>query len=123
MAMGLKTVPFDISTIDEYNPDRVTKESGFYVTGDVVVVGASLEEHNNRLEEKEVTFLSHVAMAFGLKLDPAEMETIKTYPQPKTTTQLKAFIDLIGYYRRFIRNFSKIAKPLHSLLKKGVLYD
>jgi hypothetical protein len=57
-----------------------------------------------------------------VKPDVKRIEAVKEYPKPKTTGELKGFLGLVGYYLRFIPNFSKIAKPLTELLKKDTPY-
>jgi len=54
----------------------------------------------------------------GVKLDPSKILAVKEFPPPQTNKNIKQFLGLAGYYRRFIPNFSKIAKPLTNLLKK-----
>src|SRR5947208_14886095 len=54
----------------------------------------------------------------GIKPDPAKVEKVKNFPQPGNTTELRSFVGLISYYRRFIQDFSKISKPLFELTKK-----
>jgi len=68
---------------------------------------------------EEVSNLGHVIGQTGVRPDEKRIETVKEYPKPKTTRKLKCFLGLAGYYRRFIPNCSKIAKPLTELLKKG----
>ena len=57
-----------------------------------------------------------------MRPDEKRVEAVKSYPVPKTTQELKGFLCLAGYYKRFIPNFSKIAKPLTELLKKNKPY-
>jgi hypothetical protein len=58
----------------------------------------------------------------GVKPDGKRVEAVRNYPVPKTTRELKGFLGLAGYYRRFIPNFSRTAKPLTELLKKNTPY-
>nr|AAX92790.1 retrotransposon protein, putative, Ty3-gypsy sub-class [Oryza sativa Japonica Group] len=67
---------------------------------------------------KEVQFLGHVVNARGVAVDPANVESVTKWTPPRTVTQIRSFLGLAGYYRRFIENFSKIAKPMTQLLKK-----
>ena len=55
----------------------------------------------------------------GVKPDPQKVKAIKEFPTPKNTTDVKSFLGLAGYYRKFIQQFNKMAKPLNDLLKKG----
>jgi hypothetical protein len=51
-------------------------------------------------------------------VDPAKIEAVKDWEQPRNVTEVRSFWGLAGYYRRFIENFSKIARPMTNLLKK-----
>nr|AAV43999.1 putative polyprotein [Oryza sativa Japonica Group] len=66
----------------------------------------------------EVKFLGHVISAKGVAVDPETVTAVTDWRQPKTVTQIRSFLGLAGYYRRFIENFSKIARPMTQLLKK-----
>jgi hypothetical protein len=88
-------------------------------------VFARLRMHNLKLQpdkcellRKEVTYLGHKLTAEGLLPDPDKVQVVREFSTPTTTRQLKGFLGLTGYYRRFIPNFSKIAKPLTQLLKE-----
>ena len=56
-------------------------------------------------------------------MDPAKIESIKDWASPKTPTEIRQFLGLVGYYRRFIEGFSKIAKLMTKLTQKGVKFD
>ncbi|KAD0254408.1 hypothetical protein E3N88_44556 [Mikania micrantha] len=68
---------------------------------------------------KEVHFLGHVINRDGIHVDPAKIEAIKNWTTPSTPTEIRSFLGLAGYYRRFIANFSKIALPLTTLTQKS----
>ncbi|GJT69391.1 reverse transcriptase domain-containing protein [Tanacetum coccineum] len=70
---------------------------------------------------QEVHFLGHVVNSEGIHVDPSKIEAVKNWKPPKTPTEIRSFLGLAGYYRRFIANFSKIAKPL--TLLKDMLCD
>ncbi|KAI3821253.1 hypothetical protein L1987_08816 [Smallanthus sonchifolius] len=72
---------------------------------------------------KEVQFLGHVVNEKGIHVDPAKIEAVKNWKAPKTPTEVRSFLGLAGYYRRFISNFSKIAVPLTALTQKGKPYE
>jgi hypothetical protein len=68
---------------------------------------------------KEVTFLGHIITNGGIKVDPNKISEILNWKQPTDVSKIRRFLGLAGYYKRFIEGFSKIVKPLTSLLEKG----
>ncbi|GJU12145.1 putative reverse transcriptase domain-containing protein [Tanacetum coccineum] len=71
----------------------------------------------------KVQFLGHVIDSRGIHVDPAKIESIKDWASPKTPTEIRQFLGLAGYYRRFIEGFSKIAKSMTKLTQKEVKFD
>ncbi|GJZ75176.1 putative reverse transcriptase domain-containing protein [Tanacetum coccineum] len=71
----------------------------------------------------KVQFLGHVIDSQGIHVDSAMIESIKDWAFPKTLTKIRQFLGLAGYYRRFIKGFSKIAKSMTKLTQKGVKFD
>jgi hypothetical protein len=67
----------------------------------------------------EVPFLGHIISKGGISMDPVKVREIVGWKIPKTVTEVRSFLGLVGYYRRFIEGFSKIVKPMTSLLEKG----
>ncbi|VDI00395.1 Hypothetical predicted protein [Mytilus galloprovincialis] len=83
-------------------------------------------QHNLKLKpskctmfQTQVLFLGHVVSRDGVSCDPLKVETVKTWPIPRTVTEVKSYLGLAGYYRKFIPNFSQIASPLTGLTKKA----
>ncbi|GJT38034.1 putative reverse transcriptase domain-containing protein [Tanacetum coccineum] len=70
-----------------------------------------------------VQFLGHVINSQGVHVDPAKVEAIKSWSAPKSPTEVRQFLGLAGYYRRFIEGFSLIAKPLTKLTQKNKTYE
>ncbi|GJX89435.1 putative reverse transcriptase domain-containing protein [Tanacetum coccineum] len=68
-------------------------------------------------------FLCHVIDSEGIHVDPAKIESIKDWTSPKSPTEIRQFLGLAGYYRRFIEGFSKIAKPMTKLTQKKVKFE
>ncbi|GJV54067.1 putative reverse transcriptase domain-containing protein [Tanacetum coccineum] len=71
----------------------------------------------------KVQFLGHVIDSEGIHVDPAKIEAIKDWASPKTPTEIRQFLGLAGYYRRFIKGFSKIARPMTKLTQKSVKFE
>jgi len=112
----------------------------FVYLDDVIIFGETLQEHHTRLCEvfqklrqfnlriepdkceffkTELNYLGHVVTSEGVKPDPEKVKAIKNFPIPKNTTDVKSFLGLKGYYRKFIPQFSKTVTPLTELLKTG----
>ena len=71
---------------------------------------------------KEVGFLGHVISGEGIAVDPTKVVTVTNWEAPTSVGEIRSFLGLVGYYHRFIENFSKIAKPMTELLKKDTKF-
>ncbi|XP_071900995.1 uncharacterized protein [Coffea arabica] len=107
---------------------------------DILVYSKTREEHEQHLKEvlqtlrehqlyakfskcefwlEKVSFLGHVISKEGIAVDPAKVEAVTEWKRPDNPTEIRSFLGLAGYYRRFIKDFSKLASPLTDLTKKG----
>ena len=105
---------------------------------DIIVFSRTPEEHIHRLRavfeklkaaglklkpskcdffKKEIKYLGHVVSKQGVSSDPDKIKAVTEWPQPTTVTEVRSFLGFVSYYRRFIPNFSKVAKPLNQLLQ------
>jgi RNase H-like domain found in reverse transcriptase/Reverse transcriptase (RNA-dependent DNA polymerase) len=81
--------------------------------------GLKLRPDKCQMLQTEVVFLGHVVSKDGVKPDPTNISKIIGWPRPQTTKQVKQFVATGSYYRRFVKDFAKIARPLNELTKKG----
>ena len=111
---------------------------GVIYLDDIIVFSQTPEEHVHRLKavfnrlraaslklkpskcdlfRKEIKYLGHVVSNEGVSTDPDKIKSVTEWPQPTTVTEVRSFLGFVSYYRRFIPNFSKVAKPLNKLLQ------
>ena len=75
------------------------------------------------LMKKEILSLGHLVSGNDIRPDPVKVSGIKDWPVPKNVSQVRSFLGTTGYYRRFIKNYSMIARPLNDLLKKDAIWQ
>ncbi|CAI5669498.1 unnamed protein product [Oreochromis niloticus] len=89
------------------------------VFGAIRQAGLRLNPAKCRLLTRETTFLGHVISAQGIATDPAKVAAVRDWPTPSNVKELRSFLGLASYYRRFIKGFATTASPLHRLTDKG----
>ncbi|CAB0029104.1 unnamed protein product, partial [Trichogramma brassicae] len=83
----------------------------------------SIEPAKCQMLKSEAKVLGHIVGRGQIKADPAKIEAVRHYPMPTTQKKVKQFLGLTSYYRRFIKGYATIARPLQKLLKKTVKFE
>ena len=71
---------------------------------------------------ESVAFLGHVLSKYGIQVDPQKIKAVSKWPRSTTMTEIRSFLDLAGYYRRFVQYFSRIAAPMTRLTQKNAKF-
>ncbi|UYV61724.1 hypothetical protein LAZ67_1006165, partial [Cordylochernes scorpioides] len=140
MPFGLCNAPATFARLMEAVLQGLATETCMVYLDDIIVLGKNFEENSSNIEKvferleaanqklsskkcklfkKEVTYLGHIISTEGVQTDLEKTETVRMWPTPKDLTQLRSFLGLCTYYRRFIPGFSDIARPLHRLTESG----
>ena len=122
----------------------LTYKSCLVYLDDIIIMARSLEEHQGRLEEvfsriraaklklrpdkcsilrREVTFLGHVVSADGIAMDEKKLEAVRNWATPKNLKETRAYVGFCSYYRRYLKDFSALASPLHALTRKNARFE
>lgn len=141
MPFGLKSAPATFQRMMNSILHESIGDRCFCYMDDVLIMGETLAEHNKKLREVlgqlrkhnikiepdkceflkvELNYLGHVVTTKGVKPDPRKVQSVTEFPRPGNPKDIKSFLGLAGYYRKFIDGFSSIARPLTELLKKDV---
>lgn len=140
MPYELKNSPATLQRVMDNVLKDLQRKICFVYMDDIIIFSTSLQEHIANLKlvfqklreckfkiqldkseflRKDVEFLGHVITPQGIKPNPKKIHAIQNFPIPRTVKEIKSFLGLLGYYRRFIKNFAKITKPFTKCLKKG----
>lgn len=138
MPFGLKNAPAYFQRLMNSVLLGLNKNQCFVYLDDIVIYGSSLEDHNTKLinvfqrlrnnqlqlqpdkcefMRQSCEYLGHIITKDGVKPNPRKIEAIKIMPRPQNAKHIKIFLGMVGYYRKFVKNFATIAKPLTQLLK------
>jgi hypothetical protein len=144
MPFGLINAPATFQRVMDRVFHEVAWKFVLVYIDDIIIYSKTREEHEKHLRvvftllrnaglkinlEKcdffrtRLAFLGHIITIEGIALDPAKIEKVKSYPVPRDKTNVRAFLGLASYYRRFVREFSTVAKPLHNLTKRDVVFE
>ena len=148
MPFGLKNAPSVFQRLMQQVLSGVNPENGpsfvaAYID-DLLIFSVSLQEHLDHLRKvihrlrevglkvnpgkcqftrREVEYLGHIITPEGLKPNNKLVEAVRDYSPPKTVQQLRRFLGLASYYRRFVNQFAKVVEPLHRLTCKNVVFE
>jgi hypothetical protein len=141
MPMGLKNSPSTFQRVMDNVLRDLQNTVCLVYLDDIIVFSTSLQEHIVNLEKVfkrlresnfkiqmdkseflklETAYLGHVISKDGIKPNPDKIIAIQKFPMPKTQTEIKRFLGLVGYYRKFIPDFARITKPMTQCLKKRI---
>lgn len=136
MPQGVTNAPSTFQRLMERCMGDMHLKDALVFLDDVIVFSRTLEEHEERLMkvltrlkefglklspekcvffQTSVRYLGHVVSRDGVQTDPEKISALKTWPVPQTLRELKSFLGFAGYYRRFVKGYSSIVKPLHNL--------
>jgi len=137
MPFGLTNAPATFQRLIETCMSDIYLSQCLLYLDDIVIFSKSYEEHLARLEavlnrlaasglklhpskchlfQREIRYLGHIVSASGVATDPEKIKAVQNWPAPTNIDELRRFLGFIGFYRRFIQDFAKIARPLHNLL-------
>ncbi|CAG9109133.1 unnamed protein product [Plutella xylostella] len=144
MPFGLKNAPSTFQKLMNTCLSGLQGTRCFVYLDDIVIYSHDLQTHIDNLSavferirqfnlklqpdkceflRKEVAYLGHVISDEGVKPNPDKIKAVAEFPIPESPKDIKSFLGLVSYYRRFIPDFSKTAKPLTSLLKKEIPFE
>ncbi|KAI8493132.1 hypothetical protein Bbelb_291360 [Branchiostoma belcheri] len=143
MAFGLTNAPSTFQRLVELLLAGLDWRTCLAYLDDIIVFSRTFQDHLTTLEEvfrrcraanlklnakkcqfarPRVRFLGHVVSKQGIQPDPANTEKVRHWPTPTSTAEVRAFLGLASYYRKFVRNFAHIADPLVALTRKHVRF-
>lgn len=140
MPFGLTNAPTTFQSLMNYVFRDYLRHFVLVFFDDILVYNNTIQDHKDHLrkvlqllrkeqlyakkskcafDQDKVEYLGHIITGEGVKTDPAKIETMLSWPVPKTLKALRGFLGLTGHYRRLFKNYGWISKPLTALLKKN----
>lgn len=138
MAFGLTNAPATFQRLMETCLGDIHLIHCLIYLDDIIIFSRTFEEHLERLEsvfqrlssaglkvkpskcqffKTRIKYLGHIVSREGVSTDPEKVDAVRNWPVPKSVDEVRRFLGFTGFYRRFVKDFAKIAKPLHDLLK------
>ena len=143
MPFGLVNAPATFQRLMEVVLSGLAREGCLVYLDDVLVMGKTMAENNKNLRlvldrlraaglrlkpkkccfaQLQVRYLGHIVSSDGMRTDPKKLQAVREFPPPSSVKEVRSFVGLASYYRKFIPHFARVAGPLHALTKKDVTF-
>ena len=144
MPFGIHNAPATFQRLMDSVLHDYMGEKVFCYLDDIICISSTFQEHLDLLDKifgklreaglkinvekshfcrTETKYLGHVITPMGVTVDPDKVSSIVNYPAPRNVKQLRSFLGLVSWYRRFIPSFSTVSTPLTNLLRKNILWE
>ena len=144
MPFGLTNAPATFQRLMECVLMGLTADQCLIYLDDIIIFSANISDHMERLNnvlsrirtaglkiqtskcqflQEEVQYLGHIVSAAGIQPDSRKIQAVADYPTPRSSKELRQFLGLTNYYRRFVKDYAKMACPLFELVKKSVRFQ
>nr|XP_051210878.1 uncharacterized protein LOC127328311 [Lolium perenne] len=144
MPFGLTNAPATFQSVMNSVFEKVLRKGVLVFMDDILVYTTTVEQHAKQLTEvfqvlrdqqltlqrskcsfakQNLEYLGHVIGINGVATDSSKITAVKDWPRPKNLKELRRFLGLTGYYRKFIKQYGLISKPLTQVMRKGEVYQ
>ena len=144
LSFGLTNAPATFQGVMNHIFSKLLNRCVIVYLDDILVFSKSAEEHEQHLHEvfevlrehrlyakrskcsfftDELHFLGYIVNQHGIAADPAKTAAVAAWPQPTSVRQVRSFLGLANYYRKFVPHFSRTAAPLNALTKKDIVFS
>ena len=104
----------DIIVFSEMLKEHIKRLRGVF--SKLVQAGLKLKPKKCKFFKSRISYLGHIVSSSGIETDPRKVEAVKTWAIPKTVTDVRSFLGFTNYYRRFTKDYAKVARPLNALI-------
>ena len=143
MPFGLTNAPATFQSLMNTIFQSLLRKCVLVFVYDILIYSPTLEDHLSHLQQvfsildqhklllkkskcsiaqQQLEYLGHIINMYGVAIDPKKIEAVANWPTPTNTKQLRGFLGFLGYYRKFIKNYGLLSRPLTDLLKKDTLF-